>query len=110
MSPTSRSLAHLRSLGYIAEVVEKTVPRTFIKKDFLGIFDILAIHPKAPGILGVQTTSTSNVSARAKKMLASPNLDLWTNAGCEAVIHGWSKKGPKGKRKLWQLTERYLVP
>ena len=35
MSPTARSLQHLREQGYRAEVVEHTVPHTLIKNDLI---------------------------------------------------------------------------
>lgn len=91
-------------------IVEKTIPRTFIKQDLFGMFDIVAIHPDAPGMLGVQTTSRSNMNARIKKLQANPILSLWCHAGLDAVVHGWGKKGPRGKRKLWALEERIVLP
>ncbi|HKC95797.1 MAG TPA: hypothetical protein VKB81_17425 [Nitrospira sp.] len=44
MSPTQRWLQHLRSLAFVAEVMEKRIPRTFITKDLWGA-DILAAKP-----------------------------------------------------------------
>ena len=91
-------------------IVEKTIPHSFIKQDLFGMFDILAIHPDIPGALGVQTTSRSNMNARIKKLQANPILALWTRVGLDAVVHGWSKQGPRGKRKLWALDERIVTP
>lgn len=45
VSPTARTLAECRKRGWIAQVVEQTIPRTFIKRDFLGCIDIIAITP-----------------------------------------------------------------
>jgi hypothetical protein len=45
MSPTARSLEECRKRGWIAGVVEQTIPHTFIKRDFIGIIDIIAIVP-----------------------------------------------------------------
>jgi len=44
MSPTRRSLAHLRSLGFVTELVEQRIPQTFIPKDLWGA-DMLAAKP-----------------------------------------------------------------
>ena len=40
MSPTARSLAHLRSLGYTARVVERWNPFAKIRQDLLGAAEI----------------------------------------------------------------------
>ena len=41
MTPTARTLALLRTLGYTAEVTERRLPRCFITRDFLGWVDII---------------------------------------------------------------------
>ena len=104
-SPTSRTLKHLRKEGYTAVVAEKF--NYFIKKriDLFGWIDICAIHPDKKGVLGVQTTSTTNLSARIKKAKALNSLKVWLQAGNIAEFHGWAKRGARGKRKLWTLKE-----
>ncbi len=94
MSPTARSLEHLRTLGYRAEVVEKTIPHTFIKKDLWGA-DILAVKSGAP-ILAVQATSASNHAARRVKLEAGGFIPLWKGAGAVLEIWSWDKRGPRG--------------
>lgn len=106
MSPTARSLQHLRELGYRAEVVEKTIPHTFIKKDLFGV-DILGLKSSLP-ILAVQCTSGSNVAARIKKLKAAGFIDLWRSVGAVIEVWGWSKRGPRGKVKRWQLKRETL--
>ncbi len=104
-SPTVRSLKLLRSEGYIAEVVERR--RGPVAKDLFGFIDIMAIHPDK-GILAVQTTTASNLSVREKKCKAQPAYTDWLNWGYGLELHGWSKRGPRGKRKLWGCTRRPL--
>lgn len=129
MSPTQRSLAYLRAQGYIVAVVEQTVPKTFIKRDLFGFADLLAIKPGKLNlaefasrwelpmpdddelaedppigrIILIQVTSSSNVAARRTKIAAEPRASLWKQAGGEIHLHGWSKKGPRGKRKVWSV-------
>lgn len=91
MSPTARSLKLLRSRGYLAGVVEQTVPKTFIKRDLYGFIDILAIHPDTGETLAVQTTSADNVSHRARKIGDHENLPTVRAAGWTLHIHGWRK-------------------
>lgn len=107
-SPTSRSLAHLRKLGYTAEVVEKWNQYARIKQDFAGFADIIAFGNGE--IVAVQTTTNANLSARQKKILNEPKAHLWVKAGGIISLHGWSKKGPRGEKKTWTITERVLVP
>ena len=61
-SPTQRSLAHLRALGYRVAIVERWNPFARIRQDLFGVLDLLAV--KDGEILGVQVTSGSNVAAR----------------------------------------------
>ena len=106
MSPTARSLQYLRALGYKAEVVEKTIPKTFIKKDLWGA-DILAVK-SGELILAVQCTSGSNVSARIQKLNENGFTQLWKSVGVSIEVWGWRKAGPRGQRKVWQLRREAL--
>ena len=63
-----------------------------------------------PGeIVGVQTTSRSNLAARRAKALACPGLAAWLQAGAKFILHGWGKLGGRGRRKSWQCAEQELT-
>ena len=98
-SPTQRSLKLLRDEGYVADIVERRLTRKILK-DFLGCIDIIGIRPT--GVIAVQTTSLSNLASRVKKVENNPNLWLMLRNGWDVEVHGWAKKGAKGKRKLWE--------
>jgi hypothetical protein len=98
-SPTQRTLKKLRDEGWTVAIVEKTLPRCFIKQDLFGIIDILAIKPGR--ILGVQATADSHHKNRVNKATAEPRLQTWLEAGGEFEVWSWGQKGPKGKRKVW---------
>lgn len=53
MSPTARTLKECRKRGWIAQVVEQTIPRTFIKRDLFGIIDVIAVTPSKKAIGGL---------------------------------------------------------
>lgn len=89
MSPTQRTLARLRELGYLAAVVEKWNPHARIRQDLFGFVDILAIREGE--VLAVQATSGSNVSARVNKITGSVSLTVIRAAGWRVEVHGWSK-------------------
>jgi hypothetical protein len=99
-SPTSRTLEYLRDNGWDADVVERWIPRAFIRKDLFGIIDIVAMS--GAGILGVQATSTANVTARVKKAMAEPRLKKWLSSGGVFHVIGWAKRGRKGEVKRWK--------
>ena len=88
-SPTQRSLAHLRNLGYRVAVVERWNPHARIRQDLFGVLDLLAVRDGE--ILGVQTTSGSNVSARLAKMADSEAVPELRQAGMRLEVHGWRK-------------------
>lgn len=103
MSPTTRSLTLLRKDGYIAWVVEKYNVFAHVRIDLFGFIDIVAIHPKIKGVLGVQSTTVGNMSKRISKIKSIPTHALWLSTGNSIQVHGWAKKGKVGKRKLWQV-------
>ena len=104
MSPTTRSLKHLRDQGYIAEVVERWIPGANIRKDLYGCIDIVAVHADNKETLGIQTTSYSNMSARYKKALQQEGLRAWLQAGNQFVVHGWKKN----KSNRWEVKTRLI--
>ena len=91
MSPTARSLKKLRDEGYLANVVERRFGGRL--HDLYGFIDILAI--KKGEVLGVQTTSGSNVSARVNKITDHENVGIVREADIGIHVHGWRKA--KGK-------------
>jgi hypothetical protein len=99
--PTQRSLAHLRGQGYVAEVVEKWIPMVKRRKDLFGFIDILAVHPEREGVIGVQATSGSHVSARIDKIVNHDNVGAVRKGGIRILVHGWAKR--KGRWKLREV-------
>ena len=87
MSPTQRSLKHLREQGYIAEVVERWNAFARIRQDLFGCIDILALRDSET--LAVQTTSWAHVPDRARKVAANPALPAMQAAGWRIEVHGW---------------------
>lgn len=88
-SPTQRSKAYLENAGYLVAVVEKWNPHARIRQDLWGFVDLLAI--KEGETLGVQTTSRSNMSSRARKIAEHENTPMVRKAGWRILIHGWAK-------------------
>lgn len=97
-SPTQRSLALLKKEGYLPAITEHWSSFANIRQDLYGFLDIIALRGGEVGVLGVQTTSASNVSARVHKILGIPAYRLWLNCGNKLFVHGWGKK--KGKYYL----------
>lgn len=89
MSPTQRSLKHLREQGYRVAVVEKWNPHARIRQDLFGFIDLIAL--KGPETLAVQSTSRGNVSARVKKITEAEALADVRKANWRIVVHGWGK-------------------
>jgi hypothetical protein len=109
VSPTARSLKKLRVEGAIADVVERRIPRSHITKDLFGFIDIVAIEVDGKGALGVQVTTVAHQAHRIAKVMAEPRARFWLEAGNAIAIYGWAKRGPRGKRKTWSLSETRIV-
>ena len=106
MTPTARSLAHYRRLGYLAEVVERWLPRVNRRKDLFGCVDIIAARPGE--LIGVQATSTSNVAARIAKARAIPELRVWLTVARFVVI-GWDLRNGRWVPRIVELTATDLA-
>lgn len=91
MSPTQRTLKHLRRDGYQAGVVERWNVHARVRQDLFGIIDVVAIRIDQPGVLGVQCTSESNAAARVTKILASASARVWLRASNRLEVWGWKK-------------------
>jgi hypothetical protein len=89
VSPTARSLDHLRKAGYLAGVVEKWIPAVKRRQDLFGFIDILAVRDGE--VLGVQATSDSHVANRATKIAEHDNVGAVRKAGIKIHVHGWRK-------------------
>ena len=109
MRPTQRSLKLLRSEGWLCQVVEQTIHagKLVFKRDLFEIGDIIAI--KAGATLLVQTTSASNYSAHLRKIFDAQHFTAICEAGWRVELHGWSKKGPRGKAKRWECRREELT-
>jgi hypothetical protein len=103
MSPTQRTLKLMKDQGYFIQVVERTIPYKFIKVDLFNWIDLVAVHPKRPGIVGIQTTSGGNLSARIHKAAGNGALVAWLLSGNRLLAHGWRKL--KGR---WAVDEREI--
>jgi len=101
-SPTERSLKLLRENGYIVWVVESYNAYTKRRKDLYGFIDIVGLHTKKTGLLGIQTTTGSNLSTRIKKAENINAYHRWLACGNDVEFHGWRKILKKGtKIKIW---------
>lgn len=105
VSPTQRSLRYLKAKGFICQVVEKYISFTHQRIDLFHCIDILCIKKDVIGVLGIQTTTASNKSKHLDKIKAIPEIKIFLEAGNKLILHTWSKKGARGKRKVWTLKE-----
>lgn len=96
MSPTQRSLRHLRESGWTVAKVEYWLAPARRRIDVWRFGDLLACKPDGRPTL-IQTTSGSNVSGRITKAKENAGpLVAWLLSGGALVVHGWAKRGPRG--------------
>jgi len=89
MTPTARSLKLLRDEGYMVDVVEYFHWFKKRRKDLFNCWDLLAV--KDAETVAVQTTTGSNLSARARKIADNEVTPMLRKAGWTLLIHGWRK-------------------
>src|ERR1043166_3200108 len=103
MSPLERSMKVLRTSGYTVAKTEHWNPFAKIRQDLFGIFDLLCFRKDENGVAGVQVTTGDKHADHAAKIKASPIYQDWKAAGNSIYLHSWSKRGERGKRKIWTL-------
>ena len=112
-SATQYSMRYLRKQGFEVWKTEQTVrapnpvvPGTFKiwKRDLFNFADLVAIRETTRGTLYVQTTTVSHQADRIAKVANLPVVQTIVKSGNFVHVHGWAKKGPRGGRKVWQLT------
>lgn len=99
VSPTQRALQFCRDHGLTAQVVERWNPHAKVRQDLFGIIDLVVLVGSS--ILGVQVTSGSNHASRETKAEQEPRLREWLRCGGAFEVWSFSKRGERGKRKLW---------
>ena len=100
MSPTQRSLALMRKTCSLVEVTERFNPYAKVRHDLYGFVDVLCV--RGDEVIAVQATSGPNVSARYEKLRYLPSVTHWLQSATRRIeIHGWMRRGARGKRKLW---------
>lgn len=103
ITTTQRSLKNLRERGYTPWIVEHWNVYAKIKRDLYGFLDIVAIKADRPGVLGIQTTTASNLSARINKAEGLPAFRVWVAAGNSVEFHGWLKKDGRWVAKIERI-------
>jgi hypothetical protein len=105
-SPTQRTLAECRRLGYQAAIVERWNPHAKIRSDLYQFVDVLALGDGAT--YAIQTTSTPHLADRKAKIEGLPTLAAVLASGWLVECWGWAKRGARGKRRLWTLRRERL--
>ena len=102
----------LRERGYIVCRVEQRIPHSFITRDAFNFGDLLAADPGwksgSPSVALIQVTTTSHLNNREQKIRDLPDAWQWIAAGARILLHGWAKRGARGKRKMWTCTEKEI--
>jgi hypothetical protein len=108
-SHVSRTLELFRERGWTACVTERY--NSFIKQKFdaLGFGDLLACHEGPPPWIMLAQVCGADVAPHIEKMRAEPRMREWLKSGGCVYIYGWTKKGARGKRKVWTVREVEVV-
>ena len=93
ISPTQLSLAMLREDGWFCWITEHYNYYAKIRQDLWGFVDIIALKPGQ--ILGVQTTTATNMSARINKIADHENVGKVRDANIMIHVHGWHQDDKK---------------
>lgn len=91
--------------GYTVAIVEKWNSFAKIRQDLFGFLDLLCVKDTEDrrGVVGVQTTSASNMAARRKKIMEHVHYLAVEGAGIRIELHGWEKKG-----RFWQCKREVI--
>ena len=93
----------MKERGYLCQITERWNSFAKVRQDLFGFIDVLCVGEEGQ-IVGVQTTSYSNMSARIKKIREHENFSR-VSSGMVILVQGWHKKGSR-----WQVREVEVVP
>ena len=99
LSPTELTLREMRGREYFCWIVEHWNSFMHKRQDLWGIVDVLCLGENE--VIGVQTTSRSNMSARIKKIADHESTPFIRKAGVRLLVHGWAKN----KSNRWECKE-----
>jgi hypothetical protein len=109
MSPTARTLTLLRRRGFLADVVERWIPRANVRRDLFGFIDLAAIAGGQAGVLGVQATTIGHMAHRLAKARGLPALKVWLAAGNRFEVWGWARRGGRWRVKIVSIRPEDLA-
>lgn len=90
LSPTQLSKRLLERNGWTVAITERWNPHVRVRQDMFGFADMIGFHKSS--VILVQTTSTKNMLARIKKVLANPIARRWCQEPHRMLaVHGWRK-------------------
>ncbi len=111
MTPTARTLQHLRQLGYLADVVERR--KGPVTVDLFGFIDVVALYDGDPnfGVLGIQCTTGAHAAHRVTKVKATPEHLIWLACGNTIEVWAWRKLLVRrgGKAVRWEVDRREIT-
>ena len=101
MSPTQRTLRHLRGQGFHADICERFIAQAGIRRDLFGFADLCAFDDRE--VILVQCCAASSMSARIAKIAASECAPLWLKSPRRAIwVVGWRKYAAQVDRRFWR--------
>lgn len=109
MTPTQRARDFCKKQGWIVGKADRWNPYAKVTNDLFGFIDLIVLDGLGGGPLGVQVTSGSNHAARVTKIRAEPRHEAWLRSPARIEVWSFSKKGERGKRKLWELRREVVA-
>jgi hypothetical protein len=100
---TQKTMRLLEEQGYKVGIVERVIPRVFIRKDLFGIVDLIAIRPGE--IVGVQSTSWNQRLDHLQTLRSSANTVPWLESGAKLLLVSWKKRRAGTRHRYEPVTE-----
>lgn len=94
--PMQRIIALMKKKGYTTAIAEHFNPWGRVRVDLFGFIDLCCIQEGVCGVLAIQTTSSSNISARKIKIEVLPAAKTWLKTENGLWVIGF-RKNSKGR-------------
>ena len=105
-SPTQRTLELFRDAGWQIDISEHFNYFSKQRKDLFGFMDLVAFHRERQGVVGIQATTTGNMTAREKKICGDIGDRAYdfVDSQNRIIVIGWKKYAKAIDRKWWRPT------
>jgi hypothetical protein len=98
----------LQKRGFLAETVEKIIPRCNKRRDLYNMYDVVAVKP-GEGVLFIQATTKNGLGEHRTALLGKPGLEFCLRSASRVQLWSWRETVGSNGLKEPRVEEAFLL-